>query len=172
MWRWILLSAAVLPVVAQGDASAAWVRSFTIQQLYEEADRVVVGQVSARESFWNDAHDTIYTESRVDVKRTEKGSVRESVVVRQMGGQVGDVELIISGNASLQIGERVLLFLRDHGDYCAIVGMSQGKWSVRWVGGADRAYRGPTRQDLPVQDGERVLEELLVEARERDAGQE
>jgi hypothetical protein len=157
----------VLLVLLVPEAAATTVRSFSLPQLFREADHVVVGKVVGQRSFWNEAHDTIYTDFTVAVEATEKGAQVENVTVRLMGGTVGATRLSISGNASLKEGERVLLVLRDQGDFHTLVGMSQGKWNVRRVEGIDVVQRGPapagtdlfsTRQPKP-------LSELLKQLR-------
>jgi hypothetical protein len=141
------------------------VRAFSLQDLYREADGVVLGTVESSRSFWNDAHDTIYTEYEVAVDRTVKGSEVKRVTVRLMGGRVADRELVVSGNPDIADRERLLLFLRDSGEFRTVVGMSQGKWSVRTLDGQELAWRGPQLGNVPKRDGEVPVEELLRRCR-------
>lgn len=136
-------------------------RSFTLPELFAQADRVVSGKVEAGKSFWNDAHDTIYTDYVVRTEKTYKGERAETLIVRLMGGKVGDRELVVSSNAVIADGERVLLFLRDAGGFHAVVGMSQGKWSIRTLDGVDMAWRGAALGEKPRQEGEIAVEELI-----------
>jgi hypothetical protein len=157
----------VLLVLLAPEAAATTLRSFSLHQLFRAADHVVVGEVVSQRSFWNEAHDTIYTDFTVAVEVAEKGTKVDSVTVRLMGGTVGDTHLSISGNASLAEGERVLLVLREQGDFCTLVGMSQGKWNVRQVDGIDVVHRGPAPKgkDLFPARQPKPLSELLKQLR-------
>lgn len=154
-----LMLASVVP------AQASLVRGFSLQQLRSEAHRVVVGKVTAARSFWNEGKDKIYTEYTVEVQRVVKGEKVSKLTVRLMGGRVGERELTVSGNPSIDVGERVLLFLRDYDSFHAVVGMSQGKWSVRTLDGQDHVYRGPAQTSKDRQAGEIALEKLLEQTR-------
>ncbi len=156
----------VLAVLAASSlpSQASAIRSFTLQELFAEAHLVVVGDLTSRTSFWNDAHDTIYTEYTVRPERVVKGKAPAELRLRLMGGSLDGKTLTVPGNARVEEGERVLLVLRDQGTYQTLVGMSQGKWSVRRVNGEDRAWRGGRLSPVePVRDGEVRLDDLLDE---------
>jgi len=148
-------------LMLSGAAEASLVRSFSLQELFKEADVVLVGKVVESVSFWNEAHDTIYTEHTVSVERAEKGSANDKVTVRLMGGTVDGKTLSVAGNARMEKGERVLLVLRKAGPFHVVVGMSQGKWSVRQVDGVDHVWRGERIEKQSRQPGERSLDGLL-----------
>jgi hypothetical protein len=167
-----LVIAALAAGLVCAVASGGPVRTFTLGQLYDEADVVAVGRVAAQASFWNDAGDTIYTEHEVEVERVLKGLPLDVLRVRQMGGKVGDVELTVAGTAPIETGERVLVFVRDLGEYQALVGMSQGKWSVRSIAGCDHVFRGAAPLHPGPVPGEIPLAELLgkIDAERAAAG--
>ena len=155
-----------------GAASASLVKTFSLPGLFRAADNVVVGLVVESTSFWNDAHDTIYTHHTIKVERVIKGTHIDQLVVRQMGGIVGETRLSIAGNASLAQDERVLLVLRDNGGFHTLVGMAQGKWSVRELDGVDHAVRGPAAAQPDRLDGELPLSKLLQKLDGTSAGEE
>ena len=155
-------------LLAPGFAEATLIRAFSLQELHRTADEVVTGTVTAADCFLYEAHDTIYTEYTVVVESTLKGEGGKTLVVRLMGGTVGDRELVVAGNATLEPGERVLLFLRTNGAFHTVVGMSQGKWTVRRHGGISHVFRGPALGDLPRQEGEIPLMELLDKVTEEE----
>jgi len=160
--------AAFLAVVSPTRGSV--VRPFTLQELYSTAELVVVGEVVGQTSFWNEAHDTIYTEYTIQVERVVKGRKPLELRLRLMGGSVDGQTLRVPGNAQVEVGERVLVALRDQGAFQTLVGMSQGKWSIRRLGGQDVAWRGarlPVAE--PLRDGEVPLDDLLDDL-QRDAG--
>ena len=154
-----LLLAAVTQWAAPAEATL--IRAFSLQELHRTADKVVTGTVTGANSFWNEAHDTIYTEYTVVVESTLKGAGGKTLSVRLMGGAVDDRELLVAGNAKLEVGEEVLLCLRTNVGFHTLVGMSQGKWTVRRHDGIDHAFRGPALGDVPRREGEIPLTELL-----------
>jgi len=156
--------------IAALSAGASVVRSFSLQELYSTAQLVVVGEVTAQTVFWNEVHDTIYTEYTIKAERVVKGKAPAEIRLRLMGGSLDGKTLTVPGNARVEVGERVLLALRDQGAFQTLVGMSQGKWSVRQVDGGDRAWRGarlPVAE--PLRDGE-VLLDGLIDDMQRDTG--
>jgi len=111
-------------------ALASHIRHFSLAQLGREAQLIVVGELVAADSFWDESHETIYTDYLLAVERTAKGCRRDFVTVRLMGGTIDGKTLTVHGNPSLAVGERVVLALRDQGDFATLVGMAQGKWTV------------------------------------------
>ncbi|MGB5364662.1 MAG: hypothetical protein WBN15_21020, partial [Polyangiales bacterium] len=57
----------------------------------------------------------------------------DEVIVETMGGQIGEIGMRVEGEASFQLGERVLVFVHGGGPYTAFrtVGMGQGVMRVR-----------------------------------------
>ena len=75
----------------------------------------------------------IYTYATVSVSEVLKGELGEtSVVVKVLGGTLGNVGLFIADQASFASDERVLLFLnsRPRDGTLYTVGLSRGKWQV------------------------------------------
>lgn len=151
----------LLLVCLASPAQGSWVKSYSLDALYREADLVVRGAVIDSTSFWNDEHDRIYTEYEIAPSHLFKGQSSTPIRVRLMGGIVGDKELIISGNPTITKGEDVLLFLRSVPNFYVVVGMSQGKWSVRDIDGTPHVFRGKSQGALEKADGEIPLERLL-----------
>ena len=117
---------------------------FTLAELISRSDALVRGRVEASEAAWNAAGDRIYTDWTVRVSEAVFGAARGQVLkVRQMGGRVGEVTQRVSGNASVALGEEVVLFLKTDGSFHYIAAMAQGKWSVVGDAGAERLVRVP-----------------------------
>lgn|GEM_PF-4104553 len=164
----ILLAGLLVLTAVPNMSQSAIVRGFSLQELAREAHNVVIGTVEGARSFYNDDGSVIYTHYTVEVERSVKGLAPAIIEVRLMGGSVGDRELIVAGNPRIENGERVLLFLRDQLDFYTLVGMSQGKWSVREFDGRTMAFRGSVPQPPSVPqpipsllEGELPLSELL-----------
>lgn len=115
-------------------ALATQVEALSLRQLIEGSDRIVVGAVIAQEAHYDD-RDRIVTDSTIRIEETLHGATTETLVVRHIGGVVGELGLTVEGEAAYPDGARMLLFLRtfDSGDAGIVmrpVGMSQGEMHV------------------------------------------
>ena len=81
-------------------------------------------------------HRSLYTTVQASVCESWKGpsTSDEAITIRQPGGTVGEIEMTVHGMPRFSEGERALLFL--HGTH--VVGMGQGKRSLRWEPAARR----------------------------------
>ena len=123
----LLLGPAVAPAVA------SVVVAQSIESMAREARTVVRGTVRASSSAWDDAHRRIHTYSEVEVREVWAGGAPETLVVRTLGGVVGDVGQRVDGVARLSPGEDVVLFLRadpKDAELFSVIGLSQGKLRV------------------------------------------
>lgn len=164
-WRRLALPALVL-LLALGQispAQALLIRSFSLADLGREAHAVVLGQVVGARSFYSDDRSVIYTHYTLEVQAIYKGLTPSIIEVRLIGGHVDDRELTVTGNPVLETGETVLLFLRDYDAFYTMVGMNQGKWSVRELLGRLFAFRGQAPTLPGPVEGEAPLELLLKE---------
>ncbi|HEU4383153.1 MAG TPA: hypothetical protein VFR85_06560 [Anaeromyxobacteraceae bacterium] len=122
------LSALVLSL-GPAAAHASVAAEMDLAELCRSADAVIHGIVVSAESAWEDG--VIATRSTVRVARSLKGAAGDQVVVRTLGGVVGGIGQIASGEAALRPGEEVLLFLEAAGPAYRAVGMAQGAFHVR-----------------------------------------
>jgi hypothetical protein len=105
-------------------------------KLTRDAELVVTGYVEDVTSQWTPDNKAITTTAVVNVEQIVKGvTVRQKVEVVHMGGQVGDLIMKVSDEASMKKGEKVLLFLSpEHelsgGSACKIQGRAQGKYEI------------------------------------------
>lgn len=79
------------------------------------------------------AHGEIYTRAVLQVRRYLKGEGPERVVVQQLGGRLGELELRVTGNARLEPGDEVVAFLDvdPERQLAFVVGLAQGVFQVR-----------------------------------------
>lgn len=80
---------------------------------------------------WDEAAATIYTWVTIDVVKSWGLSGAPSrVVVKQLGGIVGDTAFVVGGQAQFEVGEDVLVFLdvRPRDNTLSVAGLEQGKW--------------------------------------------
>jgi hypothetical protein len=60
-----------------------------------------------------------------------KGSRRTAVLIRQIGGQVGSLNLHVAGMPRYNPGDQVILFLKDQQDGTfQVIGLNQGKYEI------------------------------------------
>ena len=99
--------------------------------LFRTSDAVIVGTVTAIESAAG-AQGAIYTYVHVEPDRVVKGRLsREPVVLRELGGTVGDRSEVIFGSPEFWVGERSLLFLSRNADGTVRTNsLAMGKFSL------------------------------------------
>lgn len=140
MRRTLTSVTAVAAFLLPGLAAATIIVPRTLEEMARESAAVVRAKVVQRQSAWDDDHRRIHTFAELQVLETvHGGGLGDTLVVRTMGGEVGDIGMRVSGTASFTVGEEVLVFLRaDPVDATRfqVIGMSQGKYTI------DRA--GPT----------------------------
>jgi hypothetical protein len=105
----------------------------TIETLSSVAAVIVTGRVAGTTSAWDPEVSGIYSYVTVDVDRVLKGTLTESpLVIKQLGGVVGDEGLRVPGQARFAFGEYVLLFLevRRRDATLLTAGLWQGKWTL------------------------------------------
>lgn len=130
--RTALAAAALLLFILAGPASAQTPDTLAAS-LGASSPLVVTGRVVGMDSRWDATVRAIYTYITVRVTEQLKGApVESTVVIKQLGGQVGTIALQVGDQASYAIGEDVLVFLavrpRDGTLYPA--GFELGKWRL------------------------------------------
>lgn len=126
-------------------ARATTTEALDLRDLVRESDHVVVATVIDRVARY-DHLDRIVTDFTLRVDERMWGSSTEgrTIVVRRLGGVLGDVGLRIEGEATFEIGERVILFARELRSEGVLrpVGMSQGVMPLRQIEGQDVVMPG------------------------------
>lgn len=95
-------------------------------QLVDKAALIVSGTVVSTTPVDRDG--AIWTETKVAVARTIKGTAPESVTIHEPGGMLGDRITRIYGAVAFTAGERVLLFLNPSQDGYRVVDLFAGKF--------------------------------------------
>jgi len=103
----------------------------SLEQLTMEADTIVRGTVMGRTSAWNAQHTAIYTNVTIAVEEIIKGSSGVQVTFQIAGGIVGEIGMRTSNDPVFQDGEGVIVFLNSESVPASIVGLHQGKYTVR-----------------------------------------
>jgi hypothetical protein len=109
----------------------AAMRPLPLEDLARKADTIVLGTVAQQESAWDAQHTAIYTDVTLVVERVLAGTPRETVTLRVAGGSVGGIGMRTSNDAVFREGEQVVVFLDTSTVPCSVVGMQQGKFTVK-----------------------------------------
>ena len=103
----------------------------SVEDLAAKADTIVVGTVTRQESAWDTEHTAIYTDVTVVVERVLAGTSVDTVTLRIAGGTVGGMGMRTSNDPVFRDGERVIVFLDTTAVPSSVVGMQQGKFTVK-----------------------------------------
>lgn len=136
--------------LAARPAGASLVLAMDLGQLAQQADRIVVGEVTSVRSAWDAKHERILSTIEVKVAEAWKGQMPGggTLTIVQPGGVADGIEMRVHGMPVFVPGERAVLFLRGAtAQPASVVGMGQGKRglkfdsaSKRWiVDGGDRS---------------------------------
>jgi len=136
----VLLGPLLASLLFASPADGSIVQGLDLEELVSNADRIVLGRVLLSESFPR-PDGQIATWHRIEVKRELRGHAPDEteVIVETLGGQLGDLGMRVEGEPSFEVGERVIVFIRNGGPYTAFrpVGMGQGVMRVRMEQGVD-----------------------------------
>ena len=136
----VILGPVLAALLFTSPAHGSIVQGLDLEELVSNADRIVLGRVVLSESFPR-PNGQIATWHRIEVKRELRGHAPDEteVIVETLGGQLGDLGMRVEGEPSFEVGERVIVFIRDGGPYTAFrpVGMGQGVMRVRKEQGVD-----------------------------------
>ena len=152
-------------------ARATLILALDLRALVCRADRIAVVDVISVQSFWNAGHERILSTVELSVVERWKGEapVGARLTVVQPGGTVGEVTTTVSGMPRFTPGERMLIFLHGPTDRGTVVGLTQGKRTLRRDPGSGRWMVGAP--DRPGTDAVRLrgtaAPPSVFEARER-----
>ena len=148
--------AVALTAGTERPAEASAVIALTLDDLVDKSDVVVLVTPKSRTARWEAGRIVTYTTVVVDGAIGGGPAAGDSLVVRTMGGIVGDIGQKVFGEATLVVGSPVVLFLRDLPKPIAaaslpgarsVTGMAQGTLPI--VVGADKVQRiGPSATSL------------------------
>lgn len=150
----LLILLAALPL----SALATTVRPATRAELAAGSDQVVRARVVAQRAARSERSGRPLTVSALRVLETYRGTLSGDFEIEQLGGALEGTRFQVPGDARLEIGEEVVLFLRCTGKpRCRILGLGLGKYAVRrdadgrLVAVRDaRGLRDPSGTPLPV----------------------
>ncbi|MFI5308880.1 MAG: hypothetical protein ACHQ53_16095 [Polyangiales bacterium] len=140
------------------EARASVVLALGLEDLTRKADVIALVVATEQQSRMQPRSGLIVTDVSLRVEQALKGSKSgQTLVATLLGGKLDGVALQVPGEASLPIGQRVLVFLqrsKANGELRA-VGMSQGVMTLSELGGATMVMPGGSGAALvqPGSDG-------------------
>ena len=111
--------------------SATVVQRLNLDDLVTRADSIVIGRVVDSRSSWTKDGKLILTYTTLAVQEGLKGTPSSTITVTTIGGQIGKTILHVSGMPSFERNETAVIFLERSGGYSTVLGLSQGKFSIR-----------------------------------------
>jgi len=133
--RHILTSMLLLGLcLGSTTASATIARQANLKELVGLSDRVLVGTIGARESYWEGTR--IYTRVEVSVDEHWVGPNQQAtrLAVTTLGGIVGEIGQQVVGTPKLTRGNQFVLFLKrapQKSNEWLVVGMAQGAFQIK-----------------------------------------
>ena len=157
--RWTAIALVALLAALAPRAASASIRTVSDDTLARSSAAAVHGRVVAVTSAWDPAADTIYTYVTLDVVRSwGLDGAPARVVVKQLGGLVGNTAFVVGGQARFEPGEEVLVFLdvRPRDGTLSVSGLEQGKWLMTGASdpglAATREVRGADQTTVVARD--------------------
>ncbi|MFQ6114544.1 MAG: hypothetical protein ACE5NG_10750 [bacterium] len=106
----------------------------TTRELTKRAQKIIIGEVIAQHSAWDDLGREIYTYIKLRVDRVIKSDRPDSIIVlRHLGGRVGNIESHVAGLPQFRKEEHVLVFLGPYKstNYYGLIDWYQGKYVIK-----------------------------------------
>lgn len=120
-------------LLASSLAMAA-VKRLTFNELAVRSRLVLAGEVIALETYRGPFHDVgevIFTDVKIRIDRILKGAPgAEEITVQFIGGKIDDESMTCLESPKYEIGEKVLVFLRDYNGKVWNTGWLQGKYRL------------------------------------------
>jgi len=127
----LILSALPAFLALPSVAGATSVEMLSLEDIVAFSPVVIHGAVIRSASRWNEDRSMIVTDVTLNVLDALKGSAVSEIVVTQLGGTVGKLQVDVPGAAAFRDGEEVVLFLADGPEGRRYVtGLSQGRFEV------------------------------------------
>jgi hypothetical protein len=126
-----LLSMFCLILAIYSSSFATTVVRLTLDDMVKKAHEIVQGSVRSSQTRWSPDHRIILTITTIDIQETIKGQPSKTIELTTIGGTIGDLTLVVPGMPSFETGEDAVIFIENVGAVKTVVGLNQGKFSVR-----------------------------------------
>ncbi len=154
-------TAGALGLLTSRAALASLSRAVPVEELVGRSQHVLLGEPLDAESVWEQVgrrrHIVTYTRVRTLEPLAGADPRQEELLVRTLGGRVGELGELVHGEAMLQLGARGVLFVMPTRGGLAVTAMAQGHYPVlRDAAGAERLRRSPEASELLGEEGSAV----------------
>jgi hypothetical protein len=150
----------VLGTLLEGTAQASVARAVPLEALTGRSRHVLLGEPLDAYSVWERLggrkHIVTYTRVRAHELLAGADPQADELMVRTLGGQVGELGELVHGEALLRVGHRSVMFVMPSHDALAVTAMAQGHYPLRRDGGIERLLRSPNANELIDEAGSAV----------------
>lgn len=154
-------TAGALGLLASRSALASLARALPVEELIGRSQHVLVGEPLDTESVWEQVgqrrHIVTYTRVRTLELLAGADPHQDELLVRTLGGRVGDLGELVHGEAVLEVGARGVLFVMPTRGVLACTAMAQGHYPLLHdAAGIERLRRSPEALELLAEEGSAV----------------
>ncbi len=162
-----------LGAIISRPALASLARAVPVDELVGRSQHVMVGEPLDAWSVWERIgqrkHIVTYTRVRALELLAGADPKEDELLVRTLGGRVGELGELVHGEAKLTLGARGVLFVMPARGVLGVTAMAQGHYPLlRDVAGAERLRRSPEAAELLNEEGsavQRLVGLKITEAR-------
>jgi hypothetical protein len=155
------VTAGVFGTLLERTAWASVARAVPLEALTGRSRHVLLGEPLDAYSVWERVggrkHIVTYTRVRAHELLAGADPRADEVLVRTLGGQVGELGEMVHGEAVLRVGHRSVLFVMPSQDALAVTAMAQGHYPLRReAADIERLLRSPHANELIDEAGSAV----------------
>jgi len=140
----LLLVASVFWGGAPSPVMAVVLTPTTLEELTTSADGVFLGRVIQKESVLDPERKLIFTKYTFSIERTISGAPASTVVLTELGGEVGDLGMGVPGSPEYELGEEAVVFYRAGKQRLMTLRWSEGKFRIVEGGDGSREVVQPS----------------------------
>lgn len=154
-------AAGALGVLGSRPAGASVSRALRLEELTQRSRHILLSEPLDAYSQWERIggrkHIVTYTRVRTHEVLAGADPSDSEVLVRTLGGRVGELGELVHGEALLQLGERSVLFVMPSQSALAVTAMAQGHYPLlKDARGAERLLRSREARELVDEAGAAV----------------
>jgi hypothetical protein len=138
----------------------------SFNDLVNQADYIVRAVVKSVSCEWRDdgANRHIMTKIELDVKEVIAGNPPTPLVLEMLGGQIGNLKMVVQGTPEFKVGDEDILFIHGNGTlFNPLVALGHGRYPIRRDAQTGRRYM--TRSNGEILREERQVSQPLDEDR-------
>ena len=129
----LVFAASIAFTILLVSMGSALMVEISLDDLVRESQSVLTGNVKAIRCAWNEEKTEIYTYVTISVSdRVKGGDGQKEIILRHLGGEVGEIGMGVSDAPKFEQGQDVLVFLGPPDDegVSEVVGACQGKYTI------------------------------------------